>query len=114
MSDHKPCPFCGSTVISHGGDDKWTGAWCEDCGAMGPNHYSKKEWNDRATNYPEIPEGSVLNRQARMWLKGPLPGQLMADLADILEDDDYSPEKRAHQIVWQALKWMMQQEQTDG
>lgn len=50
MSDHKPCPFCGGTTISHGGDDTWTGAWCEDCGAMGPNQYGKKEWNDRELN----------------------------------------------------------------
>lgn len=42
---------------------------------------------------------------ARLWLNGPLPSDLMADLADIVEDDDYPPEKRVHQIVWQALKW---------
>ena len=38
---------------------------------------------------------------------GPLPNDLMADLSDILEDDDYTPEKRVHQIVWQALKYGM-------
>lgn len=32
----------------------------------------------------------------------------LLNLADILEDEDYSPEQRAHQIVWQALKWMME------
>ena len=46
--------------------------------------------------------------QASRWLNGPLPADLMADLADILEDEDYTPEKRAHHIVWQALKWMME------
>lgn len=45
--------------------------------------------------------------QASRWLNGPLPADLMADLADIMEDEDYPPEKRAHQIVWQALKWMI-------
>lgn len=51
-------------------------------------------------------EGIV--HHAKRWKSGPLPADLMADLADILEDADYSPEKRAHQIVWQALKWMME------
>ena len=45
---------------------------------------------------------------AKRWLNGPLPADLIADLADIAEDDDYTPEKRAHQIVWQAMKWMME------
>ena len=45
--------------------------------------------------------------QASRWLNGPLPVDLMADLAAIMEDENYSPEKRAHQIVWQAPKWMM-------
>ena len=45
---------------------------------------------------------------ASRWLNGPLPADLMADLADILEDEDYLPEQRAHQIVWQALKWMIE------
>jgi len=44
---------------------------------------------------------------ARRWLNGPLPADLMADLADIVEDDEYDAEKRAHQVVWQALKWMI-------
>lgn len=51
-------------------------------------------------------EKSIVHH-ARDWLNGPIPADLMADLADILEDTDYSPEQRAHQIVWQALKWMM-------
>lgn len=45
---------------------------------------------------------------AKRWLNGPLPADLMADLADIADDENYSPEKRAHQVVWQALKWMME------
>lgn len=45
---------------------------------------------------------------ATRWLADPLPADLMADLCEILEDEDYPPEKRAHQIVWQALKWMME------
>lgn len=50
MTDElKPCPFCGGNVISHGGDDKWVGAWCEDCAAMGPNHYGRYEWNTRTS-----------------------------------------------------------------
>jgi hypothetical protein len=50
--------------------------------------------------YPD----TKLKEFAKTWL-GPLPADLMADLADILEDEDYTPEKRAHQVVWQALKW---------
>ncbi|MGR3524854.1 MAG: hypothetical protein ACU0CT_02505 [Paracoccaceae bacterium] len=49
-----------------------------------------------------------ITAHAKQWLHGPLPADLMADLAEILEDEDYTPEKRAHQIVWQALKWMME------
>jgi len=45
---------------------------------------------------------------AKRWLNEPIPSDLIADLADIVEDDDYTPEKRAHQVVWQALKWMME------
>ena len=50
-----------------------------------------------------------LKEFARTWLNSPLPADLMADLTDILEDEDYTPEKRAHQIVWQAIKWGMEQ-----
>lgn len=53
-----------------------------------------------------MPEGIV--HHARRWKAGPLPADLMADLAGILEDDAYAPEKRVHQIVWQALKWSME------
>ena len=49
-----------------------------------------------------------LKHFAKRWLNGPLPADRMADLADILEDEDYTPEKRAHQIVWQAIKWGME------
>lgn len=42
------------------------------------------------------------------WLNQPLPADLLADLADIVEDEDYPADKRAHQIVWQALKWMIE------
>ena len=45
---------------------------------------------------------------AKRWLNGPLPADLMADLANICDDEDYPPEKRAHQVVWQALKWMIE------
>ena len=48
-----------------------------------------------------------ITRHAKRWLNGPLPAGLIADLADIVEDEDYTAEKRAHQIVWQALKWML-------
>lgn len=50
-----------------------------------------------------------LKEFARMWLNGPLPADLMADLADIMEDEDYPPGKRVHQIVWQSIKWGMEQ-----
>lgn len=42
---------------------------------------------------------------AKHWLNGPLPADLMADLVKILEDEDYPPDKRVHQIVWQAIKY---------
>ena len=45
---------------------------------------------------------------AHHWLNDPLPADFIADLADILEDEDYSPEKRVHQIVWQAIKYGME------
>lgn len=46
-----------------------------------------------------------LKEFARHWLNGPLPAILIAELADILEDEDYPPEKRVHQVVWQAVKY---------
>ena len=56
MSDDlvKPCPFCGSTNIKSGGDDKVIGYWCLDCQAVGPNQYGRYEWNDRADRIEEI------------------------------------------------------------
>lgn len=44
---------------------------------------------------------------AKRWLNGPLPDDLMAGLAEILQDENYTAEQRAHQIVWQALKFGM-------
>lgn len=38
---------------------------------------------------------------------------LMADLADIVEDDNYGADKRAHQVVWRALKWGIENETRD-
>ena len=49
----------------------------------------------------------IVHHAAR-WLNQPLPADLMAGLADIVEDEDYPADKRAHQIVWQALKWMIE------
>lgn len=51
-----------------------------------------------------------LKEFAKHWINGPLPADLIADLADILQDDDYTPEQRVHQIVWQAIKYGMEQE----
>jgi hypothetical protein len=51
----KPCPFCGSTNLKTGGDDKIVGVWCLTCQAAGPNHYGSREWNDRVS---AIGEGS--------------------------------------------------------
>ena len=48
-------------------------------------------------------QNDKIAHQASRWLNGPLPVDLMADLAAIMEDENYSPEKRAHQIVWQAV-----------
>ena len=44
----KPCPFCGSSNLKSGGDDKIVGTWCLDCQAVGPNQYGRHEWNTRA------------------------------------------------------------------
>jgi hypothetical protein len=49
-----------------------------------------------------------LKEFAKVWLNGPLPSTLMADLADIMDDEDCDPEKRVHQVVWQAVKWGME------
>ena len=55
MSDHeKPCPFCGSTNLKWGGDDKIVKTWCLNCEATGPNHYGRHEWNDRADRIEEL------------------------------------------------------------
>ena len=47
----KPCPFCNSTNVKQGGDDKIVGVWCENCGASGPNGYltinGDFDWNTR-------------------------------------------------------------------
>lgn len=49
MTDLKPCPFCGGSNLRVGGDDKWVGACCLDCGAVGPDQYgSDNDWNRRA------------------------------------------------------------------
>lgn len=43
------CPFCGSTrSLASGGDDKFVGVRCLNCEAVGPNHYGKFEWDNRA------------------------------------------------------------------
>ena len=49
-----------------------------------------------------------LKEFGRHWLNDPLPADFMANLAAILEDDAYTPEKRVHQIVWQAIKYGME------
>lgn len=59
MTDElKPCPFCGGTNLKTGGDDKYTGVWCMDCEAQGPNHYGvPNEWGTR-TPTPAAPQGA--------------------------------------------------------
>ena len=50
----KPCPFCQSTRLECGGDDKFVGVRCLDCEATGPNHYiTGKDWNSLATFQPD-------------------------------------------------------------
>lgn len=48
-SELKPCPFCGGTDLSSGGDDKFVGYFCKTCQATGPNHYGSRDWNTRPT-----------------------------------------------------------------
>lgn len=52
----KPCPFCGGTDLSSGGDDKFAGYHCKTCGATGPNHFKSHEWNTRS---PQTTDGQV-------------------------------------------------------
>jgi len=65
-----PCPFCGSTNLRSGGDDKIVGVWCHDCDATGPNHYGLYGWNDRAPVSPQwqpietAPKGGSNRRKA--------------------------------------------------
>lgn len=44
---------------------------------------------------------------AKHWLHGPLPADLMAHLVDVMNEPGYDdkPEKIVHQIVWQAVKY---------
>lgn len=51
-----------------------------------------------------------LKEFAKHWLNDPLPADMIADLADVMADDDYTAEKRVHQVVWQALKYGMARE----
>lgn len=51
----KPCPFCGCANVKSGGDDKFVGAWCLNCGCIGPNHYDCRfDWNTRADLSPSV------------------------------------------------------------
>lgn len=58
-----PCPFCGGSDLRVGGDDKWVGACCLTCGAVGPDHYgSTNDWNRRA-HPPTSYEGEGLREK---------------------------------------------------
>jgi len=46
------------------------------------------------------------------WLRGPMEAAFIADLADIIEDEDRTPEKRAHEIVTLSVKWGIDQVNT--
>lgn len=46
---------------------------------------------------------------AKIWIHKPIPADFMSDLASILEDDFYTPEKRVHKIVIEAMKWGLDQ-----
>jgi hypothetical protein len=51
---------------------------------------------------------------AKHWLNDKLPADLIADLCDIAEDEDYDIGKRVHQIVWQAMKYGLENFSADG
>ena len=56
----KPCPFCRSSNIKFGGDDKRIVEWCLAGAALGPNRYGCYEWNSRADRIEELrPEDYV-------------------------------------------------------
>lgn len=67
MDKLKPCPFCGSSDVNSGGDDKVVGVWCNNCGATGPNVYltinGDFDWNTRAT--PSAQEAAKVLQAAR-------------------------------------------------
>jgi Lar family restriction alleviation protein len=55
MSDDlKPCPFCGSTLVSEETNrDHWPVVMCDDCGATGPcinlgRNAANASWNARS------------------------------------------------------------------
>jgi Lar family restriction alleviation protein len=51
VTDHKPCPFCGSLNLETTGDDNNDWITCEACGAEGPVAYNLTEawrlWDER-------------------------------------------------------------------
>ncbi len=50
----KPCPFCRSSNIKFGGDDKRIVEWCLAGATLGPNQYGCYEWNSRAERIEEL------------------------------------------------------------
>jgi hypothetical protein len=85
----KPCPFCGSTKLRTGGDDKIVGVWCLTCQAAGPNHYGSREWNDRV---PAIGEGSRV----------PSPHEYAMEY-EFRGDGDYTPTDAERTMIEDAI-----------
>ena len=50
----KPCPFCRSSNIKFGGDDKRIVEWCLAGATLGPNRYGCYECNSRANRIEEL------------------------------------------------------------
>ncbi len=70
MTDLKPCPFCGGVNILSGGDDKYVGVWCDDCGASGPNGYNcGSDWNRRASPWQPIETAPRDGTSVDLWIE---------------------------------------------
>lgn len=87
-----PCPFCGSTNLKSGGDDKFVGTRCVDCEASGPNHYGKTDWNTRqaASVGAEVARSEVLIEELTA---------VQIAFGQATTQTEIDPERR-----WQAIK----------
>lgn len=88
----EPCPFCHSTRLESGGDDKFVGVRCLDCEATGPNHYiTGRDWNIRSS-VETAPHAKDALEHARMFIENGV------ELGYIKMPDVYTPDP-AHETL---------------